>query len=62
MREIADGIEGKIQSLFASDQYADYLRTAAKFHGYSLNNTILIYAQCPVREQAEWRDTASGNN
>ena len=47
MREIAEGIEGKIQSLFASDQYADYLRTAAKFHGYSLNNTILIYAQCP---------------
>ena len=47
MREIAEGIEGKIQSLFASGQYADYLRTAAKFHGYSLNNTILIYAQCP---------------
>ena len=47
MREIAEGIEGKIQSLFASEQYADYLRTAAKFHGYSLNNTILIYAQCP---------------
>ena len=47
MREIAEGIEGKIQSLFASDQYAAYLKTAAKFHRYSLNNTILIFAQRP---------------
>ena len=42
MREIAEGIEDKIQNLFASDQYAAYLKTAAK-----LNNTILIYAQYP---------------
>ena len=47
MREIAEGIEDKIQNLFASDQYAAYLKTAAKFHRYSLNNTILIYAQYP---------------
>ncbi|MBP5719342.1 MAG: DUF1738 domain-containing protein, partial [Abditibacteriota bacterium] len=47
VREIAEGIEGKIQNLFASDQYAAYLKTAAKFHRYSLNNTILIFAQRP---------------
>ena len=47
MREIAEGIEDKIQNLFASGQYAAYLKTAAKFHRYSLNNTILIFAQRP---------------
>ena len=47
MREIVAGIDAEIQSLFASGQYADYLRIAAKFRQYSLNNTILIFTQRP---------------
>ena len=60
LKEIIDGIDPGIQSLFASDQYAKYLRTMSRFHHYSLNNTILIFMQKPdatlVAGFGKWRD------
>ena len=47
LKEITAGIEKGIQDLFASDQYAAYLKTMSKFHNYSLNNIMLIYMQKP---------------
>ena len=47
LKEITDGIEKGIKELFASDQYADYLKTMSRFHNYSLNNIMLIYMQKP---------------
>ena len=47
IKEILAGIESGIQNLFQSDQYRLYLQTMAKFHRYSLNNTILIFQQRP---------------
>ena len=47
LKEITDGIEKGIKELFASDLYADYLKTMSRFHNYSLNNIILIYMQKP---------------
>ena len=47
LKEITDGIEKGIRELFASDQYADYLKTMSRFHNYSLNNIMLIYMQKP---------------
>ena len=65
LREITDSIESGIQSLFASDKFADYLRTMGKFHQYSVNNTLLIYMQRPdatrVASFNKWRD-AFGRN
>lgn len=60
LKEITDGIERGIQDLFASDQYATYLKTMSRFHHYSLNNIILIYLQKPdaslVAGFTRWRD------
>ena len=60
LKEITDGIERGIQDLFASDQYAAYLKTMSRFHHYSLNNIILIYLQKPdaslVAGFTRWRD------
>ena len=60
LKEITDGIERGIQDLFASDQYAAYLKTMSRFHHYSLNNIILIYMQKPdaslVAGFSRWRD------
>lgn len=47
LKEITDGIEKGIKELFASDLYADYLKTMSRFHNYSLNNIMLIYMQKP---------------
>ena len=33
--------------MFSSEKYTQYLKTMAKFHTYSLNNTILISMQRP---------------
>ena len=50
VKEIVAGIEKNIQELFQSERYFDYLRTMSRFHNYSLNNTLLIYAQRPNAE------------
>jgi len=40
---IVDGV----QRLIGGQEWANYLRFAAKFHDYSFNNTVLIWAQAP---------------
>lgn len=47
IREITDKLEQGVHDLFDSEQYQNYLKTMAKFHGYSLNNTLLIAMQKP---------------
>lgn len=47
IREITDRLEAGLQELFSSDKYKAYLATMAKFHNYSLNNTLLIAMQKP---------------
>ena len=60
LKEITARIEKGIKDLFASDQYAAYLKTMSKFHSYSLNNIMLIYMQKPdvslVAGFNRWRD------
>lgn len=60
LKQITDGIEKGIKNLFASDHYAEYLRTMSRFHHYSLNNTMLIFMQKPdaslVAGFNKWRD------
>lgn len=60
LKEITDGIEKGIKDLFASGEYAQYLKTMSRFHNYSLNNIILIYMQKPnatmVAGFGKWKD------
>lgn len=60
LNEITQRLEQGIRELFASDHYADYLRTMARFTQYSANNTVLIHMQRPdathVAGFGKWRD------
>lgn len=47
VRAITDRLEAGIAALFESEKYRAYLSTMAKFHNYSLNNTLLIAMQKP---------------
>ena len=47
IRQITDKLEQGVHQIFESDNYRTYLSTMAKFHSYSLNNTILIAMQKP---------------
>ena len=50
MEEIKESINSAIEKIFSymeSDSYKTFLQTMAKFHSYSLNNTILIAMQKP---------------
>lgn len=47
VKEITDKIEQGVKDVFTSERFTEYLNTLAKFHHYSLNNTILINSQCP---------------
>ncbi len=47
IRQITDRLELGVHQIFESDNYRAYLSTMAKFHSYSLNNTILIAMQKP---------------
>ena len=40
-------IEVGVKGVFASENYKNYLKTMAKFHKYSINNSLLIMLQCP---------------
>lgn len=40
-------IELGVRSVFESESYKNYLQTMAKFHKYSVNNSILIMMQAP---------------
>lgn len=44
---ILKSLETGVADLFSSERYADYLKTMAKFHNYSFNNTLLIAMQRP---------------
>lgn len=60
LKEITQDLERGIRELFASDKYADYLRTMSRFTNYSVNNTVLIHMQMPdathVAGFGKWRD------
>ena len=47
IKDITDKLEKGVHDLFDSEQYQNYLKTMAKFHNYSLNNTLLIAMQKP---------------
>ncbi|MBA4699624.1 MAG: DUF1738 domain-containing protein [Ruminococcus sp.] len=47
MDSILESLKAGVEDLFTSERYADYLKTMAKFHNYSFNNTILIAMQRP---------------
>ncbi len=45
--EIVTKLEQGLKEVFESDNYKNYLNTMAKFHNYSINNTLLINQQMP---------------
>ena len=45
MKEITERLEQGVKDIFTSEMYTTYLRTMAKFHNYSFNNTLLIAMQ-----------------
>lgn len=47
MKEITERLEQGVKDIFTSEMYTTYLRTMAKFHNYSFNNTLLIAMQRP---------------
>lgn len=47
MDELMESLEEGMKEMFSSEKYTQYLKTMAKFHTYSLNNTILISMQRP---------------
>lgn len=47
MKEITERLEQGVKDIFTSEMYTTYLRTMAKFHNYSFNNTLLIVMQRP---------------
>lgn len=42
IKEMTDKLEKGVADLFQSDKYREYLTAMAKFHHYSLNNSLLI--------------------
>jgi len=42
-----EAIVDEVQRLISGQEWANYLGFAAKFHDYSFNNTVLIWAQAP---------------
>lgn len=44
---IMQSLESGVEELFTSDRYQEFLKTMAKFHNYSFNNTMLIAMQRP---------------
>ena len=47
MKEITERLEQGVKDIFTSEMDTTYLRTMAKFHNYSFNNTLLIAMQRP---------------
>ena len=47
LKEITERLEQGVKDIFTSEMYTTYLRTMAKFHNYSFNNTLLIAMQRP---------------
>lgn len=47
MDSIMQSLESGVEELFTSNRYQEFLKTMAKFHNYSFNNTMLIAIQRP---------------
>jgi hypothetical protein len=47
VKELTEKLQAGIQELYDSEKYRDYLCAMAKFHHYSFNNSLLIWAQRP---------------
>lgn len=47
MDSIMQSLESGVEELFTSNRYQEFLKTMAKFHNYSFNNTMLIDMQRP---------------
>lgn len=47
MDSIMQSLESGVEELFTSNRYQEFLKTMAKFHNYSFNNTMLIATQRP---------------
>lgn len=47
IKELTEQLHNGIKELFESDRYKDYLQAMSKFHNYSFNNSLLIWAQRP---------------
>lgn len=47
VNELVGKLEQGLKEIFESGKYQDYLNTMAKFHNYSVNNTLLINQQKP---------------
>ena len=45
--DVMQSLETGVEELFTSDRYREFLKTMAKFHNYSFNNTMLIAMQRP---------------
>ena len=60
MEDITNRLETGIKELFESEKYKNYLNTMAKFHHYSVNNTLLIHMQMPdskmVASYKAWKE------
>ena len=58
--DITEKLKTGVQDVFSSQSYQSYLSAMARFHTYSLNNTLLIYVQCPkatyVAGYQVWKD------
>lgn len=59
LADIHQQLTGKIEALTSGAEWQAMLRTAAKFHNYSLNNLLLIMMQSPEASQVagfqRWR-------
>ena len=47
IKEISKKLEEGVKEVYSSKNYLNYLATMAKFHDYSVNNSMLIYFQKP---------------
>ncbi len=47
VKELYEDLERGLQTVFASDEYQEWLDVATRFHTYSWGNTILILQQMP---------------
>lgn len=48
MSRIQEKLLNSTREIFESEKYTEYISTMAKFPNYSINNCILIAAQCPT--------------
>lgn len=60
IKKITEELESNIMNIFESGDYQKYLDCMTKFHSYSINNTLLIWAQNPkaslVAGYKAWQD------